>query len=137
MATLAFSTPTIRRTLQRQGQPTAANYEIWLDSHRLGSFDKFLLVRSNYAFDGDQRDYFGPPEHHRLTRLRRQGQPGGHWRAAEQRMDGRKWMEVGQAPNSVFHDITEHISDSVTLNGRRLGNSAASELRCPVWVPKN
>jgi len=50
--------------------------------------------------------------------------------------DGRKWMEVGK-PNSVFHDITEHISDSVTTNDEGWGEFSCKGASVSVWVPKN
>ncbi|MCT0202808.1 alpha-amylase [Synechococcus sp. CS-603] len=109
-------------------------YEIWLDSHRW-LIDKFLLVRSNYAY-GDQVDYFDHPSTIGWTRSGDKDNPGGMAVLLSSGDDGRKWMEVGK-PNSVFHDITEHISDSVTTNDEGWGEFSCKGASVSVWVPKN
>jgi alpha-amylase len=108
-------------------------YEIWMESHQF-LINKFLMARQTYAF-GDQYDYFDHANTIGWTRLGDQEHPGGMAVVLSNGDYGWKSMEVGN-PNSVYIDITEHISDSVTTN-----EHGWAEFRCnggsvSVWVPQ-
>lgn len=108
-------------------------YEIWIESHQW-LIDKYLYVRQTYCF-GDQYDYFDHANCIGWTRLGTEDHPGGMAVVMSNGDDGLKSMEIGQ-PNATYIDITEHISEPVTINDEGWG-----EFRCPagsvsVWIPQ-
>ncbi|MFW6389289.1 MAG: alpha-amylase [Marinilabiliaceae bacterium] len=108
-------------------------YEIWMDSHQW-LIDRFLSTREKYAY-GDQYDYFDHPNCIGWTRMGQKEDPRGMAVVLSNGEDGAKHMETG-SPDTLYIDITEHISETVTTNGDGWGEFRCKAGSVSVWVPR-
>ena len=106
-------------------------HEIWMESHHW-LIDKFLYVRRNYAY-GKQYDYFDEPNLIGWTRLGDKEHNNAIAVVMSNGWGGSKWMETAQ-PNTVFYDLTEHISESVTTNEHGWGAFSCKGGSVSVWI---
>lgn len=106
-------------------------HEVWLTSHRW-LIDKFLYARKHYAY-GNQYDYFDHPESIGWTRLGTPDHPKALAVVMSDGPPGSKWMEVGK-PNTLFHDLTEHITEPVRTNEHGWGDFRCNGGSVSVWV---
>lgn len=134
--------------LRREGYPCVfyadyygADYEDWgNDGHRhkivmpahRWLLDKFLFARTHYAY-GNQSDYFDDANTIGWTRLGDEAHPGGMAVLLSNAGEGRKWMDVGQ-PNTVFHDLTQHVRTPVQTNESGWGEFHCGAGSVSVWV---
>ncbi len=107
------------------------SYHISLPSHHF-LLDRFLQARRDHAH-GPQIDYFDHPNTIGWTRLGDDLYPRTLAVILSNGSDGCKWMRTGR-PNTLYTDITGHITESVSTNADGWG-----EFRCPggkvsVWV---
>jgi alpha-amylase len=109
-------------------------YEIWMDSHK-NILDRLLLARQHFAY-GPQYDYFDHPDLIGWTRLGSEQ----HSRAMAVLMSdgpgGSKWMEVGK-PNTLFYDLTEHVTDPIQTNEHGWGEFFCNGGSVSVWVERD
>jgi alpha-amylase len=107
--------------------------EIWLESHR-EILDHMLFARQTYGY-GDQYDYFDHANTIGWTRLGDADHPGGMAVVLSNGDEGTKAMEVGQ-PNTLYIDLTGHISDPITTNEDGWADFRCSAGSVSVWVPQ-
>jgi alpha-amylase len=107
--------------------------EIWLESHR-EILDHMLFARQTYGY-GDQYDYFDHANTIGWTRLGDTEHPGGMAVVLSNGDEGTKAMEVGQ-PNTLYIDLTGHISDAITTNDDGWADFRCSAGSVSVWVPQ-
>jgi alpha-amylase len=107
--------------------------EIWLESHR-EILDHMLFARQTYGY-GDQYDYFDHANTIGWTRLGDTEHPGGMAVVLSNGDEGTKTMEVGQ-PNTLYIDLTGHISDAITTNADGWADFRCSAGSVSVWVPQ-
>jgi alpha-amylase len=107
--------------------------EIWLESHR-EILDHMLFARQTYGY-GDQYDYFDHANTIGWTRLGDADHPGGMAVVLSNGDEGSKTMEVGQ-PNTLYIDLTGHISDAITTNDDGWADFRCSAGSVSVWVPQ-
>jgi alpha-amylase len=108
-------------------------HRIVLSSHRF-LLDRFLSARLSHAY-GPQYDYFDHPATIGWTRLGDNEHPGGMAVLISNGDDGRKWMEVGQ-PETVYRDVTGHISAAVITNQQGWGEFLCKGCSVSVWLPR-
>lgn len=111
--------------------PDGNPHEIWLDSHRW-LIDKFLYARKHCAY-GEQLDYFDHPECIGWTRLGVPDHPAAIAVIMSDGAGGSKWMNVGK-PNTLFHDLTEHIQEAVQTNEHGWGDFRCQGGSVSVWL---
>lgn len=107
--------------------------EIWLESHR-EILDHMLFARQTYGY-GDQYDYFDHSNTIGWMRLGDAEHPGGMAVVLSNGDEGTKTMEVGQ-PNTLYIDLTGHISDSITTNDDGWADFRCGAGSVSVWVPQ-
>lgn len=108
-------------------------YEIWMDSHK-EIIDRLLFARQNFAF-GPQYDYFDHANTIGWTRLGVPEHPQAMAVIMSNGDTGTKWMEVAK-PNTVFHDITENITEDIETNDKGWGEFRCKGGSVSVWVEK-
>jgi alpha-amylase len=109
-------------------------HEVWLDSHSW-LIDKFLYARKHYAY-GPQYDYFDHWDIIGWTRLGDQEHPKAMAVLMSDGSGGSKWMEVGK-PNTIFHDLTEHIREPVHTNADGWGEFRCNGGSVSVWIEQS
>jgi alpha-amylase len=113
--------------------PDGNEYEIWMDSHK-EIIDRLLMARQNFAY-GPQYDYFDHQNIIGWTRLGSEEHPGAMAVILSNGLAGEKWMEVGK-PNTVFHDLTGYITDTITTNEQGWADFRCNGGSVSVWVEK-
>jgi alpha-amylase len=113
--------------------PDGNEYEIWMDSHK-EIIDRLLMARQNFAY-GTQYDYFDHQNIIGWTRLGSEEHPGAMAVILSNGLAGEKWMEVGK-PNTVFHDLTGYITDTITTNEEGWADFRCNGGSLSVWVEK-
>jgi alpha-amylase len=108
---------------------------IVMASHRY-LIDIFLTVRRDCAH-GQQYDYFDHPNTIGWTRHSVTDKcENGFAVIMSNGSDGYKWMNVGSS-DSIFRDLTGHVSDTVQSNADGWGRFCCSGGKVSVWVEKS
>jgi alpha-amylase len=107
-------------------------YNITLASHKW-LIDKFLQTRRNQAF-GEQYDYFDNNNCIGWIRTGNEEHPGGIAVLLSNHSDSTKFMNTG-SQKIVYHDVTEHIKETVTTNEEGWGEFKCKGRSVSVWVP--
>ena len=106
-------------------------HEVWLNDHHW-IIDRLLYARRHFAY-GAQYDYLDDANLIGWTRLGDLEHPQAIAVVLSNGWGGTKWMEVGK-PHTTFHDITEHISQTITTNEHSWGGFSCQGGSVSVWV---
>jgi len=108
-------------------------HDVHIPSHRW-MIDRFLEVRRRNAY-GAQYDYFDDPNLVGWTRLGDEAHPGGLAAVLSNGAGGSKWMETG-APNTTYHDHTDHVRTPVVTDEHGWGAFRCGPGSVSLWAPE-